>query len=370
MMLYILYLIVLGGILVAGNKNIYTLFILMFILLLFGLNNHHLGYSSYYNMDFSNYYSLYNSQYEQLKVRNVEFGFFFLIKFCKFIGLNFTEFRLFVGCLGYSLLLFVIQKFSYNKNYVLLLYLIFPFINDVIQIRNFLAMSVIVFSISLLINGGKYRLLLYPLGIAVACSIHKGSFFFFIVIVLNVFSIEVLAKIIVIILPPLVALCFTTFYRNFIQLITDDPKILFYFSRQTTFGLIVVFGILFLFFFSFYVSYKECVSRKRSEFDIEKEHFARQARFYKIMLKINLIMLLIAPLIVHDLNYIRIYRNILPLNYIIMVDAISQSNKNRKIIYIYGLSIFLGVMFIFFYASHYTEQIFPVFNDNYILKKF
>jgi hypothetical protein len=79
-------------------------------------------------------------------------------------------------------------------------------------------------------------------------------------------------------------------------------------------------------------------------------------------------MLITMPLIIFDFNFIRLYRNILLLNYIVFASGIRYESsffKNGKISVCFILTIgLIGYFFFVFYLGNADTQIFPVFEDN------
>lgn len=371
---YVVYLIMIISAYKFSKSKLQTLIMLSFMVIIFGLNNHHLGHSNYHNMDFNNYYTLYLSNNGSISARNVEIGFKFLMFISNKIGLSFNAFRIGIALMGYIMIFNTIKKYSSNPNLVFSIYLIYPFINDVIQIRNFLAASIVVFSFRYLLESGKYNSLKYISGILIASTIHLSSLFYLIFIIAKYINHKTIFRIVFLIFPVLTIFAYTPLYIYLVRLFTDSEKILSYLSRRTTWGLFFVFGILFLFYFLQYYLNNEC--RKdifyENKSDIRSGIFGEinvnRYEFYNMILKVNTLLMLTAPLLVYNFNFIRIYRNIMILNYIVFSDGILFNKKSKRSvlngILVFGVGI---VLFIFFYGMYASEQIFPVFNDNILL---
>lgn len=366
---YLLYITLICCGSVKKTSKFFSAIIFIFLLIVFGLNNHHLDYSSYFNMDFSNYYTAYLSSDGVLSSRDMEIGFRYLMYFSNSIGLSINSFRLIIGVVGFSLIFSTIKRYSQYPNYVLSLYLIYPFINDVIQIRNFFAASIMIFSIRYLIESEKGSLLKFIVCILIASTIHISSLFYLIFIITRFINIKYIYKSVFVTFPFLVILAYTPLYPAIASKITDNQKVFHFLSRRTTFGLLLVFGVLFMLHIVHYILNKEnrkiliktdnIIINKVLKTNIDKSYF------YSFMMKINIIMLLIAPLLVFDFNYIRLYRNILPLNFIVYIDAVvlnqylKKSGKYKLLVY-----ASLVLLFLIFYGFNASEQILPVFNDN------
>lgn len=361
--------LIIGGFF-AKKSKLFSVYIFIFFVIIFGLNNHHLGYSDYFNMDFENYYTAYLSSASQISPRNMEIGFKLMMYISNLLGLSLNSFRFIIGLFGFSLIFNTVKKYSSYPNYVLSLYLIYPFINDVIQIRNFIAASIVIFSIRYLIEDRKGNLLKYASLVFVASLFHVSSLFYLLLIFVKYFRTRHFLNLILTILPTLIILAYTSFYPFLVSRITSNQKVLMYLSRRTTWGLIIVYGTIFMMFCVHYILNREAKKSLIKENELKpgiNEGFSMEKiTFYDILLRINtLILLLSLPLLIYDFNYIRLYRNILPLNYIVYVDAIMfRRIPNMSHKYFILVFISLSVLFVMFYGLNASEQIFPIFNDN------
>lgn len=144
------------------------------------------------NPDYSGYFGTYYS----IKERGIYWQYFqrydplykLFVKTSSALGLSFNAFRLvaFVFCmlLAYN----GIKKLTKRTALVTSLYMLFPFVMDCIQLRNFFAEAVIVYSIRYLIGGGdlslrKKNALKYVLCIIVAAMFHYVAVFYIIFII-------------------------------------------------------------------------------------------------------------------------------------------------------------------------------------------
>lgn len=354
-----------------GESKILTFYILAVLCLIFGLNNHHLGFSEYYNMDFHNYYLMFLANSNHISELNTEIGFQFLMFAANKIGLSFNMFRLGVAIFGYAIIYKVLARFTRKVNYVLALYVIYPFLNDVIQIRNFLAMSIVVLAISCLVNEGTKAMLKYCVLISFASLIHISSIFYFLLLLARVFSTKTLAKIVLLGSVLIIPLSYTDFYPRVASLVTSNDKILGYFTRRTTTGMILIFFVLAFFFLTYYLifrAYARNTSRDFREVSNRGLSFDSFDRLSKTIYSINILLLLTAPLLIYNFNFIRFYRNILVINYAVIVEIIfRQKDYRRGFEYSLVALFFVGFLFVLFYAMHAETQIYPVLGENALL---
>ncbi len=130
-------------------KPRYIVFILLFVFswILFGLN--------YSNADYENYEAAYNDIKYGRENDYFEIGFFALIKLSAALGLSYQVFLVIIS----AVCLFIFTKaLSYLTNNLALsfaCYLIYPFVFDVVQYRNFLAFAFVLFGLHYLLDNNS-----------------------------------------------------------------------------------------------------------------------------------------------------------------------------------------------------------------------
>ena len=359
---YLLYFLVIVLAFLKPRNRVVTVLLYTFLVLIFGLNNHHL--SDITNHDFINYFTMYDIESYNSE-RSVEIGFRWIIVQLNSYGFNFNTFRIFIGLIGYYLILDTLKLYTKWNNYVLLLYLIYPFINDVIQIRNFLSMSIVIFSTRYIFFKKKYSDVKFISLIVLASTIHITSVFYVFFLVVKKIHTDYLFKYVLVLTGILTTLAYTGGFKYIAGLVTTNPKVFHYLSRQTTWGMIIVLFLIFMYFYVYYLMHhrvKKCFLNT----DSTSEYISFKFEYLDILFKFNVICLLLIPLLTYDLNYLRIYRNILFLNYIVFIDAIMYSRGNVKIKYALIASTFTIFMFVFYYLMNYENQIISVLSDNYL----
>lgn len=364
-MVYVYFILLIFSYKLFKNKKNYYIFYIIFFIIVMGLNIHHLNYgsSSYNNYDFYNYYTLYKSSANAISDRNAEIGFKILFYLFNQIGLKFYQARLLISVVGYLLIISTIKKYTNNINYVLLLYLFYPFINDVIQIRNFLAVSIFIFSTRFLIEKPKLYVFKYSLFLLIASLFHISIIYYFLILVFLKMNKKQTLYTLFIIMPIFITLSYTDLYKNLILFLFDNEKLFYYLSRKSTIGFIPI-SIMFIFrYIVFIIFYKEAINQVNN-FD----NIYYKKNIYDIIFKMNMAAFLIFPLLVYNYNFIRLYRNILILNYVLYSDVIYIIRKNGKKgnLYIFLSLILVLILFLQFYVLHYDTQILPVFQDNLI----
>lgn len=144
-------------------------FIVTFLLVIFGFG--------YENVDRDNYVLL----FDEIKEGGSGFitsqiGLVFLFKVFVLIGLSYQASIIIIFLIGISFIHAFVSKYARSVPLVYLFYFIYPFFLDVVQIKHFLAMSILIFaSARLFSTGDKFSTLLLFL---LAASFHYIAIFF------------------------------------------------------------------------------------------------------------------------------------------------------------------------------------------------
>lgn len=162
------------------HSKIVTLLSFVFIWILFWGNTN--------NPDLSNY-MIY---YEEVKMNVITFsndlrepGYFFINLIFAKLGFSYHYFMAVVTLICYLLIFSTIRKYTNNYNCILLLYCIHLFIFDIIQIRNFISVSLFIFAIRFLIKDNIKNRVKYTLIICIASTIHTTSLFFLLALLIK-----------------------------------------------------------------------------------------------------------------------------------------------------------------------------------------
>lgn len=146
-------------------------------------------------------------------------------------GMTFLQFRMVIGSLALLLIIKFIKKYSTYPAAVMALYLIFPFLMDVVQLRTFLAVSISLSALELLIERpDRKNVGLYIAAVLFAATIHAVA------LVLLAFCLVVLQerqlKTVTLVLATLVVVCITTGLGNEIAtMLIGAEKADYYFNH-------------------------------------------------------------------------------------------------------------------------------------------
>lgn len=104
-------------------------------------------------------------------------------------GATYSQFVFFMTVLGFfvfaNALLIIRKKVSFNLNIFCLLYFIYPFLLDVIQIRNYLAMCFVFLAFALIYKGDRWSYLGAVLSLIISIGFHTAAIVYLPILLLN-----------------------------------------------------------------------------------------------------------------------------------------------------------------------------------------
>jgi hypothetical protein len=352
--LYILVMNFLNSI-ARSNKIVFYSTILFMILLFGGIYNcaDNEAYQALFDYARAHGFHVYAS---------TEVGFSFLVFIVGKFGLSYKIFRTLIPLIG----LFLIQKtvFDFTKKYslVFLLYFVYPFMLDVIQIQNFLAGSIVVYSIRFLTLDIKNGDLKYFIGILIAVSIHYMAVFFLPFVFIKKYSIRELVRVILIFVPVICIITSTQLIPNLVRRIVGDEMMynLNSYFQRAHWGFILLWGRQLAGFALVYLSY--LIVKNEDELD-------EWNKFNEIIVKLNLYLIIICfPLVMFNGNFLRLYRIILILNYVV-ISQVYYLNTRKGTVFIL---LTLAVITLYFgldilTSSNINSVLIPFFLSNSFL---
>lgn len=291
------------------------LFVLIFLWMwfLFSFN--------YGNADYTMYVDLYGG----VSDREIEPGMNIIMQIFNTAGLSYHAFLAILSAVGLSLVAITITKRS-KKNISLIaaLYLIFPFVFDAIQIRNFIAMSLIIFGINYLIDRGKWWCLKYVIINIIAISFHSMS------AVCLLFPLLVLLKKKTIWVATSIALLFgvivsfnksllTTLLSTFLS----QEKVDAYFGLEGRYSSPGIFNIILSIFILISLVLIVYYCKKRIK-DIKDKKITESILLLE---KISIVGLLLIPFLRYSTVIMRLARSMMLLYYIVFADVLFSDGE-------------------------------------------
>lgn len=278
-------------------------------------------WGNYQNPDTMNYTNMY------INLKSNDVGFNFLMYISNKFNLEYPIFVAIMTAVSYILIYKMITKYVKNISYVLLMYSIFPFVIDYIQLRNFICMSFFLYGFSCLVDSKKSSSLKYIIYILLGASIQlialaylpfvffqKGfdsrfkKILFVCFIFLSVlFSISrpILNKI-----------------GMFLASVFHDSRLLSFFNVQTNYGFLILWLNQIVAFVFITFMYLELKNRILPNDNIP----IKELKFIKTTFNLSLYGFFFLPFYVYDVTFNRLIRNLLIIYYV----CLSLYNRNVR----------------------------------------
>lgn len=321
-------------------------------------------------------YQLYKISYESSHFYEKDIGYGFLITICKYINLNFNQFKLLTAIIGFLLIHFSVSKLVKNEWLFYLLYLIYPFFFDIVQIRNFLCMSFLIFATTLLTNNNRLNQIFFVLFVLIGASFQKiGLVYLPLILFINsknkkIFKFILSFSIIFSVFIGLNKSLILNILAN-ISLLNNLKGLENYMKINTNYGWIILWLEQII---AFVISR---LALQIIENGIKKNLINKDSKLYKyvnIVYFINLYCFIFLPLFSLDENYTRIIRNVIPLNIILFVMILENkkqivSTYNDTWYYkLYSILVYsYQLIMLALLANTYANNIIiPVFTENWI----
>lgn len=331
---------------ILGKKNIFLFIFLLLICWCF-------AWGTTGGPDYLSYLKQYqNSSLGSLSVGDFGYNFFSLV-FSQILGLTFIQFRAFYYAIGYILLGKFLWKYTNKPNKILLLYTIILMPVDVVQIRNFMAMMILLYSFIFFF---KKQIIYQLLTILIASLFHITFILYLIIPIIYLLDINNLYKnaiqiIIIIFIGMLIVELGRNFAQQQISIIAEQfvmQENIVYFQKITNMGHWLYWGYQIFILFLLYIIRPNILYNKN------------QNSFYKLLFATNIILTIYFPLFLFNNNFLRIYRNILMLNLVNFENLIS-ARDNNSITSIFMLIYIIISWFLFSAANNCVP---PLFNSS------
>lgn len=322
--------------------------------------------------DYTVYDRIYNYSSTGIWTKDIGFGAFVFA--LRKIGLSAYQCRLMYAVSGITVLMLSVRKFLDRKGQYLflILYFIYPFFLDVIQVRNFLAMVFMTLAMSFLADNTKKSTFLFWVFMLVSASLQKTLLFYIPFILFykadkrkaikGVLIVAVILSVIIGLNKNFVSNLANYFLLNFSDKLSGSAT---FFTVNTRNGWLYMWAISLLNIAILYYIKKKSSNQLSSG----------NIKIVEIVFWINIYSLIALPLYVMDTNFFRIYRDLQPLNIIAWITfAREVSLRNIKITkrsrILLVITIILTILFSV-YVTIIIEDLFQYFiqgfSTNWIL---
>ena len=305
--------------------------------------------------DNNNDFLEYKEKYEYLdKDVLLEPGYGLLNYLFRSLGFDFMMFKALISFLGLLLIYRTIWKLTDYKALVATLYLIYPFIIDITQIRNFIASSIVIFAIPLLFQKGISSIFKYVAFVLTAATVHSAAFFYLVFIVAKR---KIGIRLILIGLAAVVSIKVTVY--SLFQARFETEKLDVYEKPSIVGGLIMAFLIC----ITAYVIIQ--LSKRRNKSESQSGSLSSAFVNERIWPNIAMLTILIVPLCFDNASFTRIYRNLILFNMLFVANAYYIKWQRRKL---------LITLFMLYFTSSYVlgtgweYVVSPIFSYNIFLK--
>lgn len=272
-------------------------------------------------------------------------------------GLDFVQFNFLLMLLLFPILLFFLYKNTRFPALAMSLILLFPGVDIAIQKRNTAAMLILLLGIHLLINSKKYNRIKYAICTIIAGYIHTSFFLYMLILFFPNIDYKKYKKIIVL-LSAFAILIIGPLIPSLAIRVMDAGSYHFYFANEEM-RLSFIKKIIFL-LLQLIITIRFFTSEKM----LENENMKKWS---PIFLYFSMLFL---PTYFYGSNFVRIYRNLLPFYYVMMLNTDYQHVKlsgKVNLNFIYVVSI-VGINFYIFYmlGLGWKEVSEPIFTENLI----
>lgn len=298
-----------------------------------------LGSGNYNNADYINYYT----RYENLNNTGLEAGWGVLIKVFSSLGFNFLVFKA-VLILILLIIVYKSAKLYHADVYsVFLSYLFFPFIWDIIQLRNTVVIMLLMVAFTYLLQSGWKNALKYLILIGIASLFHQVALWYILFLPAKfVKNRKPLAYLCILCTAIGCLFVYTGIIDEAATIMIDRERILDYLSSKAGLGVIVGWMRIILPVFVFLLFYRRYKNLKDNRKILIKKRIVDRAKiidkyvsvdyseFADLLYKINFINLMVCVLNCYNAMFFRIVRNMLLLNIIFIVHVIGIDVKFKK----------------------------------------
>lgn len=342
MVLLILYLLVVAICLISGRSKILFVISFLFAWLLIAGN--------YDNADYNQYLIRYERGMEVI----VDFGFSALCTLFSDLGYDYQTFKAIVSFFCLLLVYSSISKLCKTPSKGAAFFLIFPFIVDITQFRNFVSYSFVFFAVPYLFKDGFKNTIKYVIIVLAASTIHTTSLFYLLFILTryrlkkwHVFALIVGVFIAKEAIKLYMALAFETDKLDFF----DKPSI----AGALFSSFIIILNCYVVWF----------VFKKRKNIPSRGSDLPSMFCSETTWLYCNLLLLVVIPFLFDNGNYIRIFRNVVLLNMIFIYNS-PYLKRELKFSLICGYLVYFTYT-TYFSGTYFSDVFMPVFNNNSIL---
>lgn len=281
-------------------------------------------------------------------------GFAMLCRICSSAGIEFKTFFLMFGAIGILSFLYFTIRYSQRCSLVAALFLGCICFFDIVQIRNFVAFSIVLCGIPLLFDTNKIKILKYWILVTIASSIHITAAFFALLPLFNkdVLNFKRFDKNTLLIIVFIIALIFL--FPYFSQKFSNLSEHYLVGASSLSKIMIFIMIIVNILFIGYWSKKNPHIKNAPIKYMVSSES--------QIILYLNLSMLILMPMAMMSLHLLRLYKYfaIINLSYVT-----NQFHMNKP--YAFDLGISWDTIITSVYAFSYLALYYVIWNSDFII---
>ncbi|MFD0896287.1 EpsG family protein [Loigolactobacillus binensis] len=313
------------------------------------------------NADFFTYQWLYNAH-----IAYGEPGYRLLSYFGQISGLDYEQFRLLLVAIFMVILYVGVSYLTVHTAGFMALYFCYPFFLDLIQLRNFMMMALLVYASHFLLGKSTRNLLLFIAFVLLGASFQVLGALYLLVVPLYYFDARHLGKISLLGGTFLLALIvlFPAGAQFLLRILNQLPMghVSLYFVQKVRLGYLP-FWLFSLFDLSLtYFSYQYLTERRLLT--------AKQRQVIWIAFTFAVVGVLTMPLYTYEFSFARALRDVVPfmvITYLVTLEALPQENYLHWL-YCGGFGLYGAGLIYFEMVPLLHNTIIPAFSNNWLIK--
>ncbi|MGN1051417.1 MAG: EpsG family protein, partial [Acutalibacteraceae bacterium] len=298
--------------LLPKNKIVYfcTLSYMFFLVAFAGHNADTLVYQ----LRFENYAS--NSN-------RTEVLFTYFMKLLNNLGVSYEGFVLLFWGVFLVVMTWMIFSLTDNVCIVLVLYMIYPFCMDYMQIRSSMAFIFIMLGVPYLFRKGIWSSVRYLVCVALACCVHFSTILFVLLIFAKYLNIKTTVIFSAFSTVLMFLLTKTSYVRSFANRMFSEAKVTSIMGRMDSYSSVSGYKMMtryilwfVLFLFIYYLLFRRYSFARYNRVGYTLQQISEKSMILDTVLKINILILITAPLLLVCLDFYRVQRYIYIITYI------------------------------------------------------
>ena len=338
--------------------NAFLLWIILFILVAYNTNN----------LDYSAYYSNYNNLNW---VKGSEYLYFALEFVFKSLDFSFTQFKIVIALLSYILLAKFANTFAKNSPVFYVLYFIYPFFLDSVEIRHFLGLGIWLNGVSCLLESKHFPRIKYIASIILAAGIQSMYLIFFPLVLC--FEVRIrerknikyllltssLLSILLVFLPSVTLSIISRSFALFSAFLGNDSRNEYYNAVHTNLGFLVFLAESLFSFFIFWMMYNDQIY-----VGLQKH----EDRLFEFSYVVSIFLIILSPLYRINGQFMRITQASVVLFHVTVIMYMRRAQyspgRYKKLI---PFCYFIYILMLFFVSigyTHFDDIIINIFQNN------